>query len=161
MSAKVATGTREKAEGADAEWALRMASPPAEGDKKSSMMLAQYGVPMKEGQWYRISLRARAEGLEATDIPLAITNTVKWQSLFEYQRFTPDSQWKRFQFQVKSKETVQEKTRLQIWYEGAGTVWIADVRVEPIPDPAQGRWLEGLYMDRPEEWDAPYRFFRW
>ncbi len=23
------------------------------------------------------------------------------------------------------------------------------------------RWLEGLYLDRPEEWDDPYRFFRW
>jgi hypothetical protein len=23
------------------------------------------------------------------------------------------------------------------------------------------RWLEGLYVDKPEEWDYPYRFFRW
>jgi hypothetical protein len=23
------------------------------------------------------------------------------------------------------------------------------------------RWLEGLYLDIPEEWDDPYRFFRW
>jgi beta-galactosidase/beta-glucuronidase len=23
------------------------------------------------------------------------------------------------------------------------------------------RWLDGLYLDRPEEWDDPYRFFRW
>jgi hypothetical protein len=23
------------------------------------------------------------------------------------------------------------------------------------------RWLEGLYLDRPEEWDDPYRYFRW
>ncbi len=23
------------------------------------------------------------------------------------------------------------------------------------------RWLTGLYMDTPEEWDDPYRFFRW
>ena len=23
------------------------------------------------------------------------------------------------------------------------------------------RWLDGLYMDVPEEWDDPYRFFRW
>ena len=23
------------------------------------------------------------------------------------------------------------------------------------------RWLEGLYLDAPEEWDDPYRFFRW
>jgi hypothetical protein len=23
------------------------------------------------------------------------------------------------------------------------------------------RWLEGLYLDTPEEWDDPYRYFRW
>jgi beta-galactosidase len=30
-------------------------------------------------------------------------------------------------------------------------------------DAAKGekRWLEGLYLDVPEEWDDPYRFFRW
>jgi hypothetical protein len=26
---------------------------------------------------------------------------------------------------------------------------------------AEKRWLEGLYIDIPEEWDDPYRFFRW
>jgi hypothetical protein len=25
----------------------------------------------------------------------------------------------------------------------------------------ESRWLEGLYLDQPEEWDDPYRFFRW
>ena len=25
----------------------------------------------------------------------------------------------------------------------------------------EGRWLDGLYLDTPEEWDDPYRFFRW
>ena len=30
-------------------------------------------------------------------------------------------------------------------------------------DKAKGekRWLDGLYLDQPEEWDDPYRFFRW
>jgi hypothetical protein len=23
------------------------------------------------------------------------------------------------------------------------------------------RWLAGFYLDQPEEWDDPYRFFRW
>src|SRR5262249_59271708 len=27
--------------------------------------------------------------------------------------------------------------------------------------PGEQRWREGLYLDRPEEWDDPYRFFRW
>jgi beta-galactosidase len=36
--------------------------------------------------------------------------------------------------------------------------------LEHIGSPvAQGetRWLDGLYLDVPEEWDDPYRFFRW
>lgn len=32
----------------------------------------------------------------------------------------------------------------------------------PIPSgSAEQRWLEGFYLDKPEEWDDPYRFFRW
>jgi len=26
---------------------------------------------------------------------------------------------------------------------------------------AEKRWLSGFYLDVPEEWDYPYRFFRW
>lgn len=28
-------------------------------------------------------------------------------------------------------------------------------------DSPKKRWREGLYLDQPEEWDDPYRFFRW
>ncbi len=31
----------------------------------------------------------------------------------------------------------------------------------PVDIQAEKRWLEGLYLDKPEEWDDPYRFFRW
>ena len=32
----------------------------------------------------------------------------------------------------------------------------------PVASPAKDkRWLNGLYLDVPEEWDDPYRFFRW
>jgi hypothetical protein len=31
--------------------------------------------------------------------------------------------------------------------------------VDPSKD--EKRWLKGLYLDVPEEWDDPYRFFRW
>ncbi len=31
----------------------------------------------------------------------------------------------------------------------------------PIATGERGRWLEGFYLDQPEEWDDPYRFFRW
>ena len=33
---------------------------------------------------------------------------------------------------------------------------------DPVsPDRPEKRWLDGLYLDQPEEWDDPYRFFRW
>jgi hypothetical protein len=29
------------------------------------------------------------------------------------------------------------------------------------PSKAEKRWSDGLYLDQPEEWDNPYRSFRW
>ncbi len=44
----------------------------------------------------------------------------------------------------------------------AGTTPLLGRFREPLTasDPGK-RWLEGLYLDQPEEWDDPYRFFRW
>ena len=32
---------------------------------------------------------------------------------------------------------------------------------KPVGIFSEKRWLDGLYLDTPEEWDYPYRFFRW
>ncbi len=31
----------------------------------------------------------------------------------------------------------------------------------PVQSPAERRWLNGFYLDEPQEMDDPYRFFRW
>jgi len=31
----------------------------------------------------------------------------------------------------------------------------------PVTSNEPDRWLDGFYLDKPEEWDDPYRFFRW
>ena len=158
---KVANCGREPVrDGAD-EWSLVLDCPPVESEKKSSTMVAQHDVPVKKGQWYRISLRARAEKLAENSVTLTITNTASWRSFFDYQRFQPGPEWEPQSFEVQSNDTAEQGTRFQIWYNGEGKLWLSDVRVEPITDPAQGRWLEGFYLDTPEEWDDPYRFFRW
>jgi hypothetical protein len=160
-SSKEAVCKRERApDGAEGR-SLVLSSAPAEGEKKPSVMLAQHDVPVEKGQWYRISFNARAEGLEDESVTMTITNMDPWRSFFEYQRFTPGAQWKPFSFEVQSNDTAEQRTRLQIWYTGAGKLGLADVRVEPIGDPTEGRWLEGLYLDVPQAWDDPYRFFRW
>ena len=153
--------TCERVRDGAAGYSLRIACPPAEGNDKPSVMLAQYGVPVREGQWYRFSFRARAEAPAADSVTVTITNTATWHSLFDYQRFTPEPEWKPFRFDLRAKGTADERTRLQIWYNGPGNLSLADLRVEPIDDPTEGRWLEGLYLDVPQEWDDPYRFFRW
>jgi hypothetical protein len=44
----------------------------------------------------------------------------------------------------------------------AGTTPIVSRFRSPVDvSKSEARWLEGLYLDQPEEWDDPYRFFRW
>jgi hypothetical protein len=140
---------------------LRIMCPKFGKSGKGSVMLAQHDVPVREDQWYRISLKARAEGLKNTRVTLALQNTATWQSLFDYQRFAPRETWKEFVFLVQAKATVTSKTRFQIWHDNAGTLWFSDVHMVPCDPPSQGRWIGGLYVDKPREWDDPYRFFRW
>ena len=44
----------------------------------------------------------------------------------------------------------------------AGTTPILERFSTPVAaDKPEKRWQDGLYLDLPEEWDDPYRFFRW
>jgi hypothetical protein len=53
-------------------------------------------------------------------------------------------------------------TRLAANLGVSGTPPVLDRFGRPVKAPgAERRWLEGLYLDTPEEWDDPYRFFRW
>ena len=94
-------------------------------------MLAQQGVPVREGQWYRVSFQAKAQGLRGTTITFTVQNTRTWSSLFDYQRFAPDERWKRFTFFVRGKATELNRTRFQLWHSGPGTVWYADLTMAP------------------------------
>jgi len=144
-----------------AQRCLRITCPEFDESERGSVMLAQHDVPVKEGQWYLISLKAKSEGLEGTRMTLALQDTATWRSLLDYQRFAPRKTWKEFVFLVQARATAKSKTRFQIWHGKTGTVWLSDVRMAPCDPPSQGRWTSGLYTDKPQEWDDPYRFFRW
>ena len=147
---------------ADADqWSQSVMYAESDEEERGQVMLAQYDVPMKEGQWYRISFRAKSEGLKGNNVNMTITDTSKWESLIEYQRFAPGEQWKQFTFRVESKGTASSQTRFQLWYNNTGTVWFSDMRMETCDPPWQGRWLTGLYLDKPVEMDDPYRYFNW
>lgn len=140
---------------------LRMTCPTPDPDDKGSIMLSQSNVAVKAGQWYRISLWARTTDMAQARIALALQDTSTWQSLFGYQYFGPHEDWKEFVFVVQANATVPSTTRFQIWHSNPGTLWLRDIRMTPCDPPSQGRWLSGLYVDVPQEWDDPYRFFRW
>ena len=42
-----------------------------------------------------------------------------------------------------------------------GQTPLLDRFAAPVQEGEPGRWLQGLYLDKPQEWDDPYRFFRW
>ncbi|MBN2449998.1 MAG: hypothetical protein JXR77_06395, partial [Lentisphaeria bacterium] len=128
---------------------------------KGSVMLAQHGVPVIEGQWYRIALRARGTGFGNGMVTVALQDTTAWKALLEYQRFCPSPAWKEVEFLAQARGTATERTRFQIWHGSTGTLWLEDVRLTPCDPPETGRWNEGLYVDQAREWDDPYRFFRW
>ena len=130
-------------------------------EKGQNVMLTQQGVPVKEAQWYRISLRAKAEGMAGKTVTLALQNTRTWTLLFDYQSFAPTEKWRTYQFLVQSNGTAGPNTRFQIWHGNTGTLWLADISMAPVSPPAAGRWSQGLYLDQPVDWDDPYRFFRW
>ncbi|MBN1556569.1 MAG: hypothetical protein JW951_00320, partial [Lentisphaerae bacterium] len=159
--AKRASCVPESAGPGAATRVVRLANPAPGAGSRGSVMLAQHGVPMADKQYYRVSLRARSEGLEDGEITLTVMNTDRWHPLFDYQRFAPSGEWKTFTFLVKAQASAAANTRFQIWYDCPGTVWLADVSLTPCAAPTDGRWSGGLYLDRPEEWDDPYRFFRW
>jgi hypothetical protein len=160
-SSDKATIARERVAADADQWSQRVTCPEFKENERGHVMLAQYDIPMEKGQWYRISFRAKSEGLRGNRVSMTITDTSKWESLIEYQRFTPGEQWKQFTFKAESNGTASSKTRLQLWYDSIGTVWFSDVRVETCKPPTQGRWLTGLYLDKPIEMDDPYRFFCW
>ena len=104
---------------------LRITCPPLNQDKKGSVMLAQNDVPVRAGQWYRISLAARSKDLSGARIDLALQDTKTWRSLIDYQHFTPTETWRVFTFLVQARATAAAKTRFQIWHGQPGTFWIS------------------------------------
>jgi hypothetical protein len=71
--------------------------------------------------------------------------------------------WKK---QMNLKRTFRRAsglvTRLAANMGAAGsTPLLARLRNPVEASKSEARWLDGFYLDTPEEWDDPYRFFRW
>jgi hypothetical protein len=144
----------------DGGWALRLEDPNPQRGKPDQFMLAQHEIATVKGQWYRLSWRARRDGAQPAAVSWTIQNTANWHALFDYETFKPTAEWQTFSYLLPAADTAPSQTKFQFWY-GGGTLELADVRMTHAGDPTVGRWLTGLYLDQPAEWDDPYRSFRW
>lgn len=88
---------------------------------------------------------ARAEKTNAVFCQLA-----PWG--FDYKKQNTKRTYRRASFLV---------TRLLANMGARGSTPLLERFYTPVITKWEKRWLTGLYLDSPEEWDDPYRFFRW
>ena len=115
----------------------------------------------EKGQWYRIAFQARAEQLASNSVNMTVTNMANWQSLFEYQRFEPGPEWQRFSFEVQANDTAEQQDAVPDLVQRRRAVVDRRRADRSHRGPGPRPMARGLYLDVPDEWDDPYRFFRW
>jgi len=92
-------------------------------------MICQIGrVSVRQGQWYRITFWAKAEGIKAGTVDLALSDTRRWERVGLEEVCSPGAQWARFEFLFRAgKDLAASDSRLQFWFKGTGTLWLDDV----------------------------------
>lgn len=103
------------------------------GTPDSHVMLAQVDrVGVQRGQWYRLRLWARSEGV--TGVNVALVNRKVWASAGLEDSFSPEERWQPFEFFFQATQDLKpEESRFQIWFTSTGTLWVDDVELEPMP----------------------------
>jgi len=92
-------------------------------------MICQTGiVSVRQGQWYRITFWAKAEGIKGGAVELALSDTRRWERVGLEEVCSPGAQWARFEFLFRAgKDLAATDSRLQFWFKGTGTLWLDDV----------------------------------
>ena len=109
-------------------------------DPRQLMLIASGATIVGDG------VLAKADGLNIVFCQLA-----PWQ-------FDGAKQWNLKKTQRRTSFLV---TRLLANLGAAASTPIINRFHVPVAALAPPRWQTGLYLDQPEEWDDPYRFFRW
>ena len=101
------------------------------GSPDAHVMLAQVGqVGVKKSKWYRLSLWARSEDLEAHAVDVGLSNTRNWSRTGLSETFAPSPEWQRFEFLFQATQNLEPTdSRLQIWFKSTGTLWMDDVKL--------------------------------
>ncbi len=110
----------------------------------SHAMLAQVGrVRLEAGRYYRFRCRVRGEGLVAQAVSVAIQDTAVWDTCGLSAMLPVAHEWVEHERVFRATRSVAETSRLQLWFAAVGTVWFADLAIEPS-EPRPRRYLEAL-----------------
>ncbi|MEZ8219313.1 hypothetical protein B0813_002850 [Candidatus Fervidibacteria bacterium JGI MDM2 SSWTFF-3-K9] len=105
------------------------------GTPASHAMICQgRTIGVQRGRWYRLSFWAKAEGIKTGIVGVALVNTRIWNDVGLRDFFTPTIQWQRHKFFFQATSDLPAKeSRLQIWFNSTGTLWLDDVELVEIP----------------------------
>jgi len=98
----------------------------------SHAMLCQMGVPVQRGRLYRLAFWARAEQIGSETVSIALSDTAGWQNCGLEDMFVPTPRWERFENVFRATRDVGPSSRLQIWFNSTGTLWIDDVELRQL-----------------------------
>jgi len=89
---------------------------------------------------------------KANNLNVVFCQLAPWQ--FDYKKL--------YNLKRTFRRTSYLLTRLLANMAAAGPTPLLERFGSPVDtSKTEKRWMEGLYMDVPQEWDDPYRFFRW
>jgi len=116
--------------GRDGQRCAKLACTEFSGDAPDShVMLCQTGkISVRQGQWYRITFWAKAEGIKGGAVEVALTDTRRWENAGLEEVFSPGAQWAECEFRFRARDDLAAvASRLQFWFKGTGTLWLDDV----------------------------------
>ncbi len=103
------------------------------GSPASHAMVCQNRhVAVKAGHWYRLTWRAKARDMQINAVRVALSNTHQWSNAGLSYSFPVGSAWRDYEHVFKAEQDLPASdSRLQFWFTSTGTLWLADVTLEP------------------------------
>ena len=84
-------------------------------------------VKVRKGYLYTLSFWAKGKDVEDYVVNVALQDTDGWKPLGLNSSFVPTGTWQRFEFQFIALRDCAAKSRLQLWFNSTGTIWVDDV----------------------------------
>ncbi|MBC7327344.1 carbohydrate binding domain-containing protein [bacterium] len=106
-----------------------------DGTPASHAMICQVGtVGVVKGKWYRLSFWAKGKDIRTGLVRVALVDTRIWNDVGLQDSFFPTTNWQKFEFYFQANNTLQARdSRLQIWFNSTGMLWLDDVELVEIP----------------------------